>query len=62
MRKPSDCRKIPSEKNCDLVMVGSEEHLMPALMDHVASQHGHARSPELEEQIKSMLVDAPEGM
>lgn len=62
MRKMSDCRKMPSEKNCDLVMVGSEEHLLPAIMDHVVNQHGHERTPEVEEQVKSMLEDAPEGM
>ena len=56
-RKIADCRKMPSEKNCDLVMTGSEEHLLPAAMDHAVNHHGHARTPELEQEIRGMLVD-----
>lgn len=56
-RKVADCRTMPSEKNCDLVMSGSEEHLVPAAVDHAVLQHGHARTPELEAEVKSFLKD-----
>lgn len=48
---------MPSEKNCDLVMSGSEEHLVPAAVDHAVLQHGHERTPELEAEIKASLKD-----
>ena len=56
-RKVADCRTFPSEKNCDLVMSGSEEHLVPAAVDHAVNQHGHERTPELEVEVRSILKD-----
>ncbi len=56
-RKTVDCRKMPSEKNCDLKMSGSEEHLIPAAVDHAVRVHGHKDTPELREEIKKSLED-----
>ena len=56
-RKVADCRTMPSEKNCDLVISGSEEHLVPAAVDHAVLQHGHERTAELEAEIKQSLKD-----
>ena len=56
-RKVADCRKFPSETNCDLSMSGSEDHLIPAAVDHAVKVHGHKDTPELHEQIKGMLTD-----
>ena len=50
-----DCRKMPSEKNCDLKMSGSEEHLLPAAINHAVIAHGHEETPELREEIKNLL-------
>ena len=58
-RKSIDCRDYPSEKNCSLKISGSEEEVMNAAVQHAVSAHGHEETPELREQIKSMLKDEP---
>ena len=56
-RKSIDCSDMPSEKGCDLKMSGSEEHLLPAAVDHAVAAHGHQDTPELTEEIRKMLKD-----
>ena len=56
-RKSIDCRDYPSEKNCSLKISGTEEEVMNAAVQHAVSAHGHEETPELREQIKSMLKD-----
>ena len=58
-RKSIDCRDYPSEKNCSLKISGTEQEVLDAAVQHAVSAHGHEETPELREQIKSMLkVDA----
>ena len=57
-RKSIDCRDHPSEKNCSLRISGTDEEVLDAAVQHAASVHGHEKSPELREQLKSMLKDA----
>lgn len=57
-RKSIDCRDHPSEKNCSLRISGTEQGMLDAAMQHAVSAHGHKSSPELREQLKSMLKDA----
>jgi hypothetical protein len=54
-RKFIDCRDHPSERNCSLKISGTEEEVLEAAVQHAASIHGHQDTPELREQIKSML-------
>jgi predicted small metal-binding protein len=56
-RKFIDCRDYPSEKNCSLKISGTEEEVPDAAVQHASSVHGHPYTPELREQIKSMLRD-----
>ena len=56
-RKSIDCRNHPSEKNCSLKISGTEEEVLDAAVQHAVSVHGHENSPELRDQIKSMLKD-----
>ncbi len=56
-RKVADCRKMPSEKNCDVYMSGGEEHVLEAAVAHAVANHGHQDTPELREEIKKMLTD-----
>ena len=56
-RKSIDCRDYPSEKNCSLKISGTEKELLDAAVQHAVSAHGHEETPELREQIKSMLKD-----
>ena len=55
MRKSIDCRNYPSEKNCTLKISGKEEEVLDAAVQHAVSAHGHENSPELRDQLKSML-------
>jgi predicted small metal-binding protein len=54
-RKSIDCRDYPSEKNCSLKISGTEQEVLDAAVQHAVSAHGHANTPALREQIKSML-------
>jgi len=54
-RKSIDCRDYPSDKNCSLKISGTEQEVLDAAVQHAVSAHGHEETPELREQIKSML-------
>jgi predicted small metal-binding protein len=56
-RKSIDCRNYPSEKNCSVKISGTEQEVLDAAVQHAVSAHGHPNSPELRDQIKSMLKD-----
>ncbi|HJW38382.1 MAG TPA: DUF1059 domain-containing protein [Candidatus Udaeobacter sp.] len=56
-RKSIDCRDYPSEKNCSLKISGTETEVLDAAVQHAVSAHEHEETPELREQIKSMLKD-----
>ena len=57
MRKSIDCRNYPSEKNCTLKISGKEEEVLDAAVQHAVSAHSHENSPELRDQLKSMLQE-----
>lgn len=57
MRKKLDCRLMPSESHCDLMMSGSEEHLLPAGVEHAVGKHGHKDTPELRAELRKMMKD-----
>jgi len=61
-RKMADCRKFPSESNCQMVMIGPEEDLLDASVDHAVSKHGHKKTPVLREELRKALEDAPQGV
>ena len=53
-----DCGKMPSEKNCKLVMAAPEdqrEDLLDASVAHAVKHHGHQDTPELRGEINKML-------
>jgi predicted small metal-binding protein len=57
-RKAVDCRLYPSEKGCTLRIEGTEDEVLEAATQHAVTAHGHTNSPELREQIRSILKDA----
>jgi predicted small metal-binding protein len=59
-RKFIDCREYPSEKNCSLRISGTEDEVLDAAVQHAVSAHGHEHSPELRQQIRSLLKDERE--
>jgi len=56
-RKVADCRLFPSNKNCSLTISGTEEEVLTVAVQHAVASHGHSDSPELRQQIRSMLQD-----
>jgi predicted small metal-binding protein len=59
-RKYIDCREFPSEMNCTLAISGTEQEVLEAAVMHAASVHGHQNTPELREQLRGLLKDAPD--
>ena len=59
-RKVIDCRQFPAEKPCSIAISGTEEEVISLVVLHAGTVHGHADSPELREQIRSMLADETE--
>jgi hypothetical protein len=56
-RKVIDCRRFPAEKPCSIAISGTEEDVVELAVLHATTVHGHADSPELRQQIRSMLGD-----
>ncbi len=56
-RYAADCRKMPSEKHCDVYMSGSRDHVLDAAVDHAVGSHGHQNTTELRTQIEGMLEE-----
>ena len=56
-RKVIDCRKFPSESGCSLAIAGTEEEVLKVAVRHAVEEHGHQNTPELREQIRTMLQD-----
>lgn len=54
-RKVADCRLYPSEKGCTLTIAGTEDEVLEAATQHAIAAHGHDDTPELREQIRSLL-------
>ena len=56
-RKVMDCSKHPSENNCTLRISGKEDEVIPVAVFHAVTAHGHEDTPDLRQQLKSMLED-----
>jgi predicted small metal-binding protein len=51
-----DCRNYPSEKNCTVaISADTKKELLDAAVQHAIAVHGHKDSPELRQQIGTMI-------
>ncbi len=57
-RMMADCRRFESDSKCSLVMIGEEDELMGAALQHATSVHGHEDTPEMREQLRAILEPA----
>jgi Protein of unknown function (DUF1059) len=57
-RVMADCRRFESESNCSMTIMGTEEEVVAVAAQHAIDAHGHADTPELREEIRSMLEPA----
>jgi predicted small metal-binding protein len=55
-----DCRRMPaSDRNCSLMISGTEDEVMMIAVRHAVEEHGHTDTPELREMLRNGLVDEP---
>jgi len=54
-RKVIDCRATPNTVGCTLLIAGQEEEVVRAAVLHAVDVHGHSDTPELRQQLRSML-------
>jgi uncharacterized protein DUF1059 len=57
-RMMADCRRFPSESNCSLVIIGEEDEVERAAVEHAISVHGHEDSPQLRADVHKFLEPA----
>jgi predicted small metal-binding protein len=60
-RKMFDCRELPGWGECGLAISGDEEEVVQAQALHVVDVHGLPDTPDLRDQIRAALKDAPAG-
>ena len=56
----ADCRKFPSEKDCQFTISADkseEEELVDVGVYHAVKHHGHQDSPELREELKKTISE-----
>jgi predicted small metal-binding protein len=54
-RMMADCRRWPSDINCSLTIIGEEDEVLEAAVQHAVSAHGHEDTPELRQQTREFL-------
>ncbi|HEY4625488.1 MAG TPA: DUF1059 domain-containing protein [Blastococcus sp.] len=56
-RKTMDCRSMPSESNCTVMISGEEDEVLELAVAHAVSAHGHADDAQLRGELRSGLRD-----
>jgi hypothetical protein len=54
-RVMADCRRFESDRDCQLTIIGPEDDVLDAAVQHAIASHGHEDTPELREGIRSLL-------
>lgn len=54
-RMVADCRDMPSESGCTLMISGEEDEVVDAAALHAVAVHQHEDSAELRDQIRTAL-------
>ncbi|MFH7598555.1 DUF1059 domain-containing protein [Streptomyces racemochromogenes] len=55
MRKVMDCREYPSEVGCTLTIIGEEDEVMDAAVQHAVAVHGEEDTQEFRDALRGML-------
>jgi hypothetical protein len=61
-RKTMDCRLLPSESSCTIVISGEQDEVLDLAVAHAVATHGHEDTPELRENLRNDLRDEHELM
>ena len=59
-RMTADCRTMPSESHCSLVISGEEDEVLRAAVAHAVDVHGHTDDEELRSAIRAGLTETPQ--
>ncbi|MGY1746329.1 DUF1059 domain-containing protein [Blastococcus sp. SYSU D00695] len=59
-RKVMDCRTLPSEKNCTVLISGEEDEVLELAAVHAVTAHGHEDDEELRAALRDGLRDEAE--
>lgn len=59
-RKAIDCRDHPAAGNCNLAVTGTEQEVVELAVLHATTAQGYQDSPELRQQLRSMIKDERE--
>ncbi|MBA3813500.1 MAG: DUF1059 domain-containing protein [Alphaproteobacteria bacterium] len=54
-RKVIDCRWFPSDTNCSLCIMGTEEEVLKAATEHAISCHGYSDTTEVRKEMQEEL-------
>lgn len=55
-RQYVDCREYPSDMNCTVAIAADDEQeLIAAAVQHAVTVHGHSDTPELRNQVRSLI-------
>jgi len=55
-----DCRWFPTDNPCDIAISGNEEEVLNIAVQHAVQSHGYTETPELRQQLRSMLRNESE--
>lgn len=57
-RKSLDCREMPSEMNCTvMISADTEDELIDAMVQHVVAVHSHEDTSELRNEMRGGIKD-----
>jgi hypothetical protein len=59
-RKAIDCRSMPSEKNCTVLIAGEEDEILDLAAAHAVSVHGHTDDDDLRAGLRAAMRDEEE--
>jgi Protein of unknown function (DUF1059) len=54
-RMMADCRRFPSESDCTLTIIGEEDEVLEAAVQHSITVHQHEDNQQLRDDIRGML-------
>ena len=56
-RKTMDCRTMPSEKNCTVLISGEEDEVLELAAAHAAASHGQTDGEDLRRELRGAMRD-----
>jgi hypothetical protein len=55
-----DCRTMPSENSCTVLITGEEDEVLELAAAHAVASHGHTDGPELRQGLREVMREEQE--